>query len=390
MRHTLQVLKQIEPAVIERSSSSSSSSSSGPTALPLLATANDVRGVVQYLRKRPEGVTLSEAIDAIKKQVFEPAKIAAYEALELIEQDGNLLKLTPLGWELARSLDPETQAFCRLLARIEPYHSVLVWAHRRQLDYLIHPDVAAHWREHHPQALGINTPKMIEANVGCFFQLCQAAALGTNIIGKKGQPTRLRFDREALAAYVNGARTRMPPESLQPTSATSARRGAAPAASSCAMPPDRTASRPGAAEMKVLIVCDEAEPMAAPLHTLFALADVPCRLLIREQADAALLPLNFLAAMRECQAAVIVLRAATQLAAEDSSAPQLSPRAQAELSVALALYDRRIVLLCDESCAAQPGLTELTKCQLEGAGLSWETGLVLMRAIKNFRQQIEQ
>src|ERR1041384_274708 len=130
MRHTLQVLKQVEPAIAEHNSA--------PASLPLLATANDVRGVVQYLRKRPAGVTLSEAIDAIKKQVFEPTKIAAYEALDLVEQDGNLLKLTPSGWELARSLEPETRAFSAMLGRIEPYHSVLVWAQRRQLDYLIH------------------------------------------------------------------------------------------------------------------------------------------------------------------------------------------------------------------------------------------------------------
>src|SRR5205085_10456988 len=245
MRHTLQVLKGIEPEVEH---------SSAQPLLPLLATANDVRGVVQYLRKRPEGVTLSEAIDAIKKQVFEPAKIAAYEALNLIEQEGNLLKLTPLGWDLARSLEPETRAFCAILGRIEPYHSALVWAQRRQLDYLIHPDVAAYWREHHPQVLGINTPKMIEANVGCFFQLCQAAALGTNIIGKKGQPTRLRFDREALAAYVLGARAHIKSGAAQALSEAGARGSEANAINSYSMPTSETMSE-HSTEMKVLVVC---------------------------------------------------------------------------------------------------------------------------------------
>src|ERR1041384_172667 len=373
MRHTLQVLKGIEPE-IERHAQA---------ALPLLATANDVRSVVQYLRKRPEGVALSEAIDAIKKQVFEPAKIAAYEALDLVEQDGNLLKLTPSGWELARSLEPETRAFSAMLGRIEPYHSVLVWAQRRPLDYLIHPDVAAYWREQHPQALGINTPKMIEANVGCFFQLCQAAALGTNIIGKKGQPTRLRFDREALAAYVLGTRAHIKLGAAQMLGAT--RASSANALNSQTMPAGDTLSLHNAPEMKVLVVCDDDEGLAAQLRTLFALADVPCRMMCRAQADAALLPEDFLAAMRECQAAVIVMRASEQLAA-DESAPQLNQRAQVELSVALALYERRIVLLCDEPIGAVPALMEIAKCHLGGAELSWDTGLALMQLVKNFRR----
>ncbi|PYS90258.1 MAG: hypothetical protein DMF64_15355 [Acidobacteria bacterium] len=380
MRHTLQVLKGIEPEVEH---------SSAQPLLPLLATANDVRGVVQYLRKRPEGVTLSEAIDAIKKQVFEPAKIAAYEALNLIEQEGNLLKLTPLGWDLARSLEPETRAFCAILGRIEPYHSALVWAQRRQLDYLIHPDVAAYWREHHPQVLGINTPKMIEANVGCFFQLCQAAALGTNIIGKKGQPTRLRFDRETLAAYVARAHAHIKIEERQTIGEVAAPDGELLVANAGSRSAAEMMSAHRAPVMQVLIVGNSDESITAPLRALFALADVPYRMAVREQTDVALLPLKFLAAMRECQAAVIVLRGAEQLAATEA-APQLSQQAQAELSVALALYERRIVLLCDEPVAALPALTELLKCQLADEGLSWEIGLGLMQLVKNFRQQVSQ
>src|SRR5918911_3272264 len=80
-------------------------------ALPLLATAADVRAVVQYLRKRPGGVTLNEALDAIKKQVFEPRKVIAYETLGLIERRADRLKLTPLGHELGRKLQPVTQVF---------------------------------------------------------------------------------------------------------------------------------------------------------------------------------------------------------------------------------------------------------------------------------------
>src|SRR5205085_5978480 len=95
MRHTLQVLKGIEPEVEH---------SSAQPLLPLLATANDVRGVVQYLRTRPEGVTVSEAIGASKKEGWEPAKIEAYEARHLMEGEGIGLRRTQVSWSSRRIL----------------------------------------------------------------------------------------------------------------------------------------------------------------------------------------------------------------------------------------------------------------------------------------------
>ncbi len=50
-------------------------------ALPTLTTANDVRELVQYLKKRPDGVIVSEVAQPIKKRIFYPPKVSAYEAL---------------------------------------------------------------------------------------------------------------------------------------------------------------------------------------------------------------------------------------------------------------------------------------------------------------------
>src|SRR5438874_5791842 len=95
-----------------------------PAALPLLATAADVRGVVQYLRKKPGGVSINEALDAIKKQVFDPRKVHAYEALGLVLRQGERLELSPLGHELGRRLAPVTQGFRTLLDSQAPYRAV--------------------------------------------------------------------------------------------------------------------------------------------------------------------------------------------------------------------------------------------------------------------------
>ncbi len=51
---------------------------------PILATANDVREVVQYLKKRPDGVDISEVPQPIKKRVFYPPKVTAYESWGIV------------------------------------------------------------------------------------------------------------------------------------------------------------------------------------------------------------------------------------------------------------------------------------------------------------------
>lgn len=352
MKHQLQVVG--EPERFER------------TCLPLSATANDVRAVVQYLKGRPEGVTLAEAVDSLKKQIFEPEKLAAYEALGVVRREVNRLKLDALGWELARCLEPEADAFRALLDRIEAFRRVLDWAHGRRLDYLISSDAFDFWRDHCPQALGLSTPQVVEANVNCFFQLCQAAGLGTHIVGKKGQPTRLRLNNEELAAYTNGARG-------------DGRAVAAPVVPVPARRPEPQtppAERPG----RVLVLCDEPDAATDQFAAMLDLMDVPYSLLERRPAGGGLLPRDLLAAMRLCDSAVVLV-GARHLA---SGSAGLRPDIGLELNVALALYDERVIILCDEEASHAPALDGLDVCARRDGGLDLESGVRLMRAVKGF------
>src|SRR5262245_25440440 len=47
--------------------------------LSVVATAYDVRDAVKILKKRPEGLSLAEAMDTFKKRVLNLQKIAVYE-----------------------------------------------------------------------------------------------------------------------------------------------------------------------------------------------------------------------------------------------------------------------------------------------------------------------
>src|SRR5688572_24131927 len=88
------------------------------TALPILATANDARELVRFLKKRPNGVTIVEAMNAEPRRIFDARKIAAYEFWGIIGRENERLVLTPLGEALAEALGPECRMHRDILHRV--------------------------------------------------------------------------------------------------------------------------------------------------------------------------------------------------------------------------------------------------------------------------------
>ncbi|HVF88153.1 MAG TPA: hypothetical protein VM866_11210 [Pyrinomonadaceae bacterium] len=361
------------------------------SSLPLLATANDVRGVVHYLRKKPDGVTLGEAVDAIKKQAFEPGKLATYELLGITVRNGDRFKLSKFGWEMARRLEPEAQAFLALLNNVEPYRAILQWARRKQLGVITHPEVAAQWREHYPEALGISTPKMIEGHVVCFFQLCQAAALGTHVIGKKGQPTRLRLDLDELPAYGRGmsiAELRAAPaEQFDEGAGKSDSKAAAPnSARACATELALAQLTPAHAPRvsRVFVSCGrDAAEFAERIRVTLDFADIECHVVARENQDASMITPGAAEVMRRCEAGIIIVG---QDDCVKDCAGDYAPvqSLQIEIGAAAVIYDRRVLLVWDSPIPVPANLTSLPCCEYERDGLSWETGMEIMKAVKRF------
>jgi len=184
--------------------------------LPALATANDVRELVQFLKQRPQGVNLCDLVQPLKKRVFYPAKIEAYLYWGLVTKNGDRLKLTSLGWEFAKSLEPEARAYQQLLGRTALYIAALRWISDQELDLVHREELLEFWEsflfEVNPAAAPLDGGRAVVS----FFHLCQAAELGTLTIGKRGQPARLRVWREALFAFLNPSCTRHQPAECQP------------------------------------------------------------------------------------------------------------------------------------------------------------------------------
>jgi hypothetical protein len=351
------------------------------SALPLLATAADVRAVVQYLRKKPGGVTLNEAMDAIKKQVFEPRKVFAYEALGLIERRADRLKLTPLGHELGRKLQPVTQVFRTLLARQAPYRDVLAWVARQGLDVVVQAEAAGFWRERHPQAFPAEDERAAEACVVCFFQLCEAAALGTVVIGKKGQPTRLRVEREELLAYLETE-----PESEQRAVELEPARDEQSTPAPSARPFAHSEQPALEGGLRVLVSRGPHPVPGDQVRAALDLADIESRSLERS-ADARTLPdTAALAALHECNAAVVLVTRHDCLPDEGGSYT-LGAQLRVETAALFTLYRGRVLCLWERGVEPPAELQPLSAGTFEpNAELPWPEVLRLVHKVKQFRR----
>jgi len=344
--------------------------------LPISTTAGDVREAVQYLRKKPTGVTVAEAMEDVKRRVFEPRKLAAYEFWGILaRQGGNRLQLTPLGWEFARKLEPAAAAYRAVLDSVAPYRFVLEWMQRERLDLVTHTEVAAYWQELYTANLS-QDKRTLEGNVVCFFHLCQAGELGTATIGKRGQPARLRIEREELDAFIAGRAPILKPPSASPGAERELVSRLAQTSDAAGAQRSGTA----AGKMQFLILCSRRK-LSDQLRVALEVAGIENRMFDHSETGELIASAEMLQAMRQCTAALIVVTA--EDCCDDGA---LKRNILVQINTALVLYDRRVALLWgsrlpvpESVAAAMPHLI------FEGEELTWDVGVRLMRVINEFQ-----
>ncbi|HEX8129106.1 MAG TPA: hypothetical protein VF527_08400 [Pyrinomonadaceae bacterium] len=349
--------------------------------LPILATAGDVREVVQYLKKKPAGVSIVEAMDDVKRRVFEPRKVAAYEFWGIVERHGgDRLHLSRLGWEFARKLAPEAEAYRAVLDNAAPYRAALEWMHEENHDLVTHTQVAAYWQKFYPSGTNGQNQKAVESSVVCFFHLCQAAEIGTMTIGKRGQPARLRVEREELAGFIEG---RLPDAAMRKT-ATGAEETDTPTLSLSPRAPVAPPRAQSARPEHFLILGHGAAPVIDQLEAMLELLDIKTRAVADNDTDALPLAGEMFQAMRQCDAALIVVTP-SDCDEDGAGGYTLKQNILIEINSAFVLYDRRIVLLWNCQMPVPASLSSLRHFTLEGDNLTWEAGVRLMQVCKEFQ-----
>ncbi len=348
--------------------------------LPVLATANDVRELIQYLKKQPHGVDVSEIAQPIRKRVFFPPKIAAYEYWGLVARVGERLTLTQFGWDFARRLEPEAAAYRTLLDATSAYRAALHQLYALGLSGITHEEVIDCWRAHLPAQFADAAPAGMRASVVCFFHLCQAAELGTMTLGKRGQPTRLRLLRPELKRYLESthADTNHGPTTATAHDLTTA---AARTIESAGLRADESATSP--TSLRVYVSHPAGAPVIEQLLATLMLAGGSYCLAERGAIQRELPSARVIADMRACNTGIIVLGAEDFAAAPDAAHGVLDEQLLSEIGAAFVCFDGRLLLL-HEASLPLPAALQSFQCTFRGDELTWAGGMKLLHALQNF------
>lgn len=256
-------------------------------------------------------------------------------------------------------------------------------------------DVAAHWHEHHKEALGTDSEDTIKNMAVCFFHLAKAARLGDLIIGRRGQTTRLDLDRGQLEEYI-AAGPAAPPwtaqsdEAIGQTETTLETEPASIGNSTATSSNTRSVmpSLPNEAKIDAPVRCFISHgsnmDLVDQVQTMLGLADIPNEVAVKEETAAIPVPEKVFNAMRRCTTGIIVV-SVDETRKDKDGRYTINENVLIEIGAAFVLYDRRVVLLWDKRLAVPSNLQGLYRCEFEGTELSWSAGMKLMKAIRGFK-----
>ncbi|PSB25818.1 TIR domain-containing protein [Stenomitos frigidus] len=373
--------------------------------LPILTDIEDVKTVIDYLRTKPTGANLSEAKAILDKKFLDHRKMSAYQAWGFITREGERIKLSNRGWELARKTKAPEVLFLEAVDSIVPYRSAIEWMFHRSLETATNVDVAAFWHEHHSDENATDNENTLKDQAVCFFRLVEGAMLGTLTIGRRGQPTRISINRDRLRGHIEEGPSAppwqepsrqadewvsnttedsdLPGEPLKPVSPE-------PIVSSEGdVLPDlqgKGNEAQASERLRVFISHGRDTDFVSQVETMLELADIESEVAVKEETTAIPVPDKVFSAMRRCQAGIIIVSAEQIHSGEVSREPRINENVLIEIGAAFVLYDRRVVLLWDKRLPVPSNLQGLYRCEFEGEELSWSTGMKLMKAIKEFKK----
>ena len=317
--------------------------------LPVLATATDVREVIRFLKHHPEGITAVQATDAFRKRIFDARKVSAYEFWKIIARNGDRLKLTPLGLELAQCLSPEAKVYRTVLGNIAPYHEGLEWIQEQELALVTHLDIGEFWRKHHSHVLHGDSEEQLEAHAASFFHIWHEAEVGTLTVGRKGQPTRLHINPQELDSYL----TRIEPAPAQTDEKVVTHRSSTP---------------------RVFISHTGTPTLVRHITNGLELADLEFETI--DRGDEWSID-KTLAVLKRCEAGVIVI---------NENNGRVSDLLLIQLGAALVHFGRRLLLVVKKGLTLPPDFNTATRCEVED-DLTWSSGLELIRALKHLKDE---
>lgn len=362
--------------------------------LPVMTKPDDAFTVASYLSTKITGATLQDAKATLESRLLDSRKISAYEAWGLVTRGTEVLRLTPRGRQLARdSADDQHRVFTEIILEIRAYRIAAEWMHHGTMDVVTQPELATHWFEHIPDDLGTTYEKTIRSQANCFLEVAQAAGLGTYYLGRRGQPTRLEIDQDALAQLVAGAELSAGEPKLDGLEAgmeVEEEEGASDTETeleeqhSMGAESDEETGTESPPAIRVFISHGPNVDIVDQIKTMLDLSDLLYEVVVEQESTAIPVPQKVFDAMRRCNAAVMCVTADSEAEREDGSY-EINPNVLIEIGAAFVLYDKRVALVWDRRIPVPSNLQGIYRCEFEGNELSWSAGMNLMKAVNKFK-----
>jgi predicted nucleotide-binding protein len=146
-------------------------------------------------------------------------------------------------------------------------------------------------------------------------------------------------------------------------------------------PTQQAATRLGS--FKVFISHGKDMGIVDQVKDVLDLSDIDYEVATEEETTAIPVPQKVLAAMRRCEAGVMIVSADDDNAA---AASMINDNVLIEIGAAFVLYDQKVVLLWDKRLKVPSNLQGLYRCEFEGAQLTLAGGTKLAKAVKGFRK----
>lgn len=357
--------------------------------LPIKTTSEDVTKIIGYLKNKATGATISETKGIVGSQPVDTRKLSAYVFWELIERDGERLKLAKRGWDLARKTRTENEVYREVIDGVIPYRAALEWAYHQGFDSITNVDVAAFWHEHHKESIGSSNENTIKEQAVCFFRVAEAAGIGKCVIGRKGNATRLDLSKSELSIIVEGGpstppiHTDLESEHIgeeEPSGAEKHNEGSANS--------DEPEEKRQQIDIKVFISHGKNTELVDQVETILGLSDIGSEVAVKEESSAIPVPDKVFGAMRRCNAGILIVSVEEGNTDADGNYV-INNNVLIEIGAAFVLYDRRVILLWDKRLKVPTNLQGLYRCEFEGDDLNWNAGMKLMKAIKEFKKDMK-
>lgn len=334
--------------------------------LPIRTTIEDVKAICQYLSKKPTGATTAEAKAIVDSSVLDSKKVNAYKFWGLVENQERL-KLTELGRETARENGVHLPKSCAQIIHNTPaYMAVIEKAYHGKLESLSATDIATQWHDHFKEASATSSDKILNDQAVCFFQIAQAADLGAMKIGRKGSPTRIEFDAQALLRFMES-------DAIETTTTSAPDIADTPAKDDIPKIPSVLADAPELGQAIFLAHGKNSKPLEQ-LKKILDQFKIPYKVAVEEPNLGRPIGTKIRETMQACNCAILIFSADEEFFNKDGgSVWRPSENVVYELGAAGYLYGKRLVIMKEESVEFPSNFKEIGYISFSKDDLSSKT-----------------